>query len=103
MMENALSIGLLMLNNTITDGPEKAMLARWRREYEAYTDRNRKSKQVLAAIAEGYDTISEIAFVTRLNVTTLRRVTNRLIEKKKIRQRRIKNLNSKTELKFELV
>lgn len=100
-MDNALSIGLLMISNTISDATEKAMVSRWRREYDALQERNRNRKQVLAAIAEGYDTISEISFITGINITTLRRVVNRLVESKKIRQTRIKNLKSKTELKFE--
>ena len=102
-MENALSIGLVMISNSLSDGGEKAMVARWLAEYNAYTDRNRKSRQVLTAIGEGYDTISEIAFVTGFNVTTLRRILQRLVEKKKIRHKRIKNLNSKYEHKYELV
>ena len=102
-MENTLSIGLLMISNTLSDATEIAMVSRWRNEYNAVQERSRNRKQVLAAIGEGYDTVSEISFATGINITTLRRVISRLVESKKIRQTRVKNLNSKTELKFELI
>lgn len=103
VIDNALALGLEMISKTISDATEIAMVRRWRREYDAVQERTRNRKKVLWAIGEGYDTVSEISFATGINITTLRRVIARLVESKKIKQMRVRNLNSKTELKFELI
>jgi DNA-binding MarR family transcriptional regulator len=103
MMENTLSIGLLMISNSLSDTSELAMLRRWRKEYDTFYARVRQTKQVLAAIGEGYDTVSEIVHFTGINITTVRRIINRLVSSKKIRQCRVRRVKNGHTLKFEIV
>lgn len=102
-MDNTLGIGLFLISNSVTDSAEKAMLARWRKEYEAFQERNRKPKEVLAAILEGYDTISEISAHTNIPITTVHRIIKRFIHTKRLRSTNCRNHNDRIEKRLELI
>jgi hypothetical protein len=102
-MENTVSIGLLMIANSITDVSEIAMLRRWRKEYELLTARRSRPAKVLAAIGEGYDTLSEISFFTNIPAPSVHRILMKLVREKRLRSVRTKNQNKRREFRFEIV
>lgn len=100
--ENTIPVGLQMITATLNDLAEISMVKRWRREYEAYNARKKRREQVLAAIGEGYDVMSEIAAHTGIPAASVRRIIIELVGKNRLRSAKTKNSNNKIELRFEL-
>lgn len=97
-----LEIGLQLIGNSLTDKVEKSMVSRWMQEYAAYNERRARRQKVLAAIGEGYDTLSEIVAQTEIPQTTCRRIIIELISKNRVQSAKTKNVNDRIELRFEL-
>lgn len=102
-VESSIAIGLHLISNSISDGTEKSMIARWRKEFETYNARRQRRNAVLEAIREGYDTIDEIAAHTSIPSASVRRIAREFVEKKKIAEIKTKNSNNRIELRFEIV
>ena len=92
-----------MIAKSIEDISEISMVGRWLKEYEAAAARKLRRKQVLAAIADGYDVLSEICAHTGIGSATARRIILDLVAKRKIKSAKIKNSNNRLELRFELI
>ena len=67
------------------------MVARWIREYEIYSSRNRRREQILDALREGYDTVKELTSATGIPEASVRRLLERLIKSKHIQSSITKN------------
>jgi hypothetical protein len=102
-MDTTLSIGLLMIQNSISESAEVAMLRRWRKEYDLYAARRKRPQEVLAAINEGYDTLTEISFYTRIPAPSVHRILMKFVREKKISAIRTKNQNKRREFRFGLI
>lgn len=100
---NPIPVGLLMIANSVTSPREKAMIARWKKEFESHNLRHGRPQQILTAIGDGYDTLAEIVAETGIPQTTVLRHIETMIEKKRIRDVRKKNLNHRTERRFEII
>lgn len=102
LIENSIPVGLQMIAATIEDLTEVSMVKRWRKEYEAYSARKTRRKQILTAVGEGYDVLSEIVAHTGIPSATARRIIIELIGKNRLRSARTKNSSNRIELRFEL-
>ena len=102
ILDNTVAVGLAMISKTIEDATEKSMLARWRREYEAYRARKMRRKAILDAVSEGYDTAIEIAAHTNIPQASVRRILIELVSKNRLQSAKTKNTNNRIELRFEL-
>jgi len=97
-----LKTGLTLIKNSLTDTAEIAMLNRWEKEYSAFNERRSRRQKILDAVAEGYDTLTEIVFSTGIPYVTAYRLIGKLVTEKKLKARYVTNLNSRKELKFEI-
>lgn len=102
-VESSIAIGLHLIANSISDGTEKSMIAPWRKEFETYNARRQRRNAVLEAVAEGYDTIDEIAAHTQIPHASVRRIAREFVLKKKIAEVKTKNSNNRIELRFEII
>jgi predicted HTH transcriptional regulator len=98
-----LEIGLQLINNSVSDPTEKSMLSRWLKEYSAYKSRSMRRVNILEAITEGYDTAAEIVAHTGISHSSVHRIINELISKKRIRSIKTKNPNNRLEFRYETV
>ena len=95
------AVGLHLIANSTSDSTELSMIARWRKEYDAYKTRKTRRRLVYEAIAEGYDTVAEISAHTRISQASVRRIIVELLSKNRIKSARTKNPNNRIELRFE--
>lgn len=102
LSENTLPIGLHLITNSVSDPTERAMVQRWRKEYELYANRRARANQILKAVAEGYDTISEIVFFTNIPSATCYRILKKLSREKKLKIIKTKNRNKRLEFRFSM-
>lgn len=79
------------------------MVNRWLQEYEAHRERKMRPAKVFAAVADGYDLLTEIASETGIPQTSVHRILSELVERSKIRSVKVKNHNCKIELRYEII
>jgi Fic family protein len=103
LAQSSIPVGLHLIINSITDSFEKSMVARWRKEYENHNEKRVRRRKIMNAVAEGYDTLSEIVAETQIAPATARRIILELAAKNRIRPVRTKNTNNRIELRYEIV
>ena len=101
--ESSIPVGLHLIANSLTEGTEKSMVARWLAEYKKYSSRHLRSKKVLEAVAEGYDTLSELCAQTGIPQTSCVRILEALTRSKKIKAQRVKSPSRRIEIRYEIV
>ena len=84
VLTETVAVGLHLIANSTSDSTEKSMIARWRKEYDAYKARKTRRRLVFEAIAEGYDTVTEISSHTGISQASVRRIIVELISKNRV-------------------
>lgn len=100
--ESTIPVGLHLIGSAITDAFEKTMVSRWLKEYEAHNAKKARRQKILAALAEGYDTVTEIAAHTEISQASVRRNLDQFVLQKRVRVLKTKNPNNRIELRYEL-
>lgn len=91
-----------MLLLSLEPSRERAMVTRWKEEFERYGTRREQRLKILAAIGEGYDTLVEIQTETGIPRATCYKILRRLEADNSITKTRIYNSNNRSELRFEI-
>ena len=91
-----------MLLTSLQPSRERAMVSRWKEEFERYGLRREQKQKILVAISEGYDTLVEIQNETGIPRTTCYKILRRLVQDNSITKPFVNNSNSRNELRFEV-
>lgn len=85
-----------MLLASLPPSRERSMVNRWQAEARTYTNRRENRLKILAAIRDGYDTLSEIKSHTQIPHSTCYKIIRRLCEEDSIVKTRaqVKSSNS---------
>ncbi|HEX8289800.1 MAG TPA: helix-turn-helix domain-containing protein [Pyrinomonadaceae bacterium] len=100
--QNSIPVGLHLIINSLTDSYEKSMVNRWYKEYQTHQQKRTRRLQVLEAVEEGYDTLSEISAHTGIPQPTVRRIVEQFVAQKRINSMKAKNTNNRIEIRYEL-
>ena len=106
IIENPIPVVLQMLDRVVENLTELSMLKRWRKEYEY--NRGKQLKQqarrdaILKVVSDGGNTFSDIVGETGIPGPSVRRVVAELVAAKKLRCGKVKNVNKRIEMRFEL-
>lgn len=91
-----------MLLSSLELSRERAMVTRWKDEFERYGTRREQRQKVLDAIHDGYDTMIEIQAETGIPRATCYKILRRLVEDNSITKTLTQNSNNRSEMRFEI-
>lgn len=101
--ENTITVGLSLIMNSVTLPSEKKLVTRWLNEYTRKSHQDRQKQKILAALADGYDTVEEIAEHTAISYSTARRILLEFIKHKKVRSDYLKRRSNRPDRIFSLI